>query len=299
MTIIILIALVAFGMIFGSFANALIWRIHAQEEINEKITDLQAKKKLNAAQKKEIQKLQAELKPLSMAHGRSMCSMCRHPLAVKDLVPLFSWLSLQGKCRYCHEPIDDTPWLEALLPLAFAASYLLWPLEFTGYGLVAFGFWLVMLVGFATLTVYDLRWQILPDRVVWPLVAVALIQVLLHIFVYKGGFAAAVDAFWGVMIASGIFYVLYIVSKGEWIGGGDVKLGIVLGLLVGGPLNGFFVLFAASMLGTLVSLPQLVSHKLNRKSAIPFGPFLMAAAVIVVLFGQRFTDWFETFLLLG
>ena len=298
MIVITLIALIAFGMIFGSFANALVWRLHAQEEINEKLAELQAKKTTTERSKK-IQTLQKDLRTFSMSKGRSMCSNCHHPLATKDLVPLLSWLWLKGKCRYCHEPIQDTPWLEILTPAAFVLSYLLWPLAFNGYGLVSFGFWLVFLVAFATLTVYDLRWYILPDRIVWPLVGLALAQVALHVLVYDGGLSAVMDAFWGVVIASGIFYVLYVASKGEWIGGGDVKLGIVLGLLVGGPLNGLLLLFVASLLGTLASVPQLLRHKLNRKSAIPFGPFLMVAAGIVLLFGQRFADWFETFLLLG
>jgi prepilin signal peptidase PulO-like enzyme (type II secretory pathway) len=298
MTLVILITLFAVGMIFGSFANATIWRIYKQEEINDKIAELQSKK-LAVNKAKKIKKLRHELKPLSMSKGRSMCSNCHHPLAPNDLVPLFSWIALKGKCRYCHEPIQDTPWLEALLPVAFVVSFWLWPLELSGYGLLAFIFWLAFLVGFAILTVYDMRWQLLPDRVVWPLVGLAVVQVALHIAFFNGGWDALAEAGWGVLIASGFFFILYVVSRGEWIGGGDVKLGIVLGLLIGGPLNGLLLLFIASTLGTLASLPQLFKHKINRKSAIPFGPFLMAATFIIVLFGQQFADWFQNFILFG
>jgi leader peptidase (prepilin peptidase)/N-methyltransferase len=305
-TVVVILALALLGMIFGSFANAMVWRLHTQEAVRDKIAGLKEKKQ-TTARNKEIKQLQATLGPLSMSKGRSMCSNCRHPLAPQDLVPLISWLWLRGKCRYCHEPIQDTPWLEALLPVAFVLSYIFWPYEFgagngaavDAYGSLAFGFWLIFLVGFAVLTIYDLRWQLLPDRVVRPLVAVAIVQVLLHAAMFSGGVTVLTDAFWGVVMASGIFYILYVASKGEWIGGGDVKLGIVLGLLVGGPLNGLLVLFVASSLGMLASVPQLMRHKLNRKSAIPFGPFLMAAACLVVLFGSRFTDWFNNFLLLG
>lgn len=234
-----------------------------------------------------------------MSKGRSMCSRCNHPLATKDLVPLFSWLWLRGKCRYCTKPIEDTPLLEIGLPIAFVASYWLWPEALVGYGLISFLFWLVLLVAFAALTVYDIRWYLLPDRVVWPLVALAAVQVLIYAIVFDGGLASLVTAAWGVATASGIFYVLYKVSDGNWIGGGDVKLGIVLGLLVGGPLQGLLLIFIASLLGTLASVPMLLDRKLKRTSVIPFGPFLMLAAWILVLFGDRLGSWLDAYLLLS
>lgn len=288
-----IIGLIGFGLILGSFANALVWRIHSQEELLEKIDELKQKKlakKSGKSHDKEIVELQKELQPLSMSRGRSMCSHCHHPLAAQDLVPLFSWLFLRGKCRYCKHPIEDPPLMELGLPVAFVVSYLAWPLELAGYGLLAFGLWLVFLTAFAALTLYDLRWYILPDRIVWPLVVIAAGQVLAHAFIFDGGSEVLVSAFWGIVIASGIFYVLYQVSKGEWIGGGDVKLGLVLGLLVGGPLPALLLIFLASLLGTLASLPMLLQKKLKRTSIIPFGPFLMLATVIMVLWGQKLVD---------
>jgi leader peptidase (prepilin peptidase)/N-methyltransferase len=296
MVVLTIIALAGFGMIFGSFANALVWRLHEQDELQEKIQELQASKSSQARDKK-IDKLKQQLDAASMSHGRSMCSECHHPLAPKDLVPLLSWLSLGGKCRYCKQPIADPPLLEVGVPVAFVLSYLFWPLALTGYGLVALGFWLVFLIAFATLTLYDIRWFLLPDRIVWPLVAIAGLQVLIHIFVFDGGLDVLVSAFWGVVIASGLFYVLYQVSKGEWIGGGDVKLGIVLGLLTGGPLPALLLIFLASCFGSLASVPMLVRKQLKRTSVIPFGPFLMMAAVVIVLFGQKITDWLTNLIL--
>lgn len=297
MIVLIIVALIGFGLILGSFANALVWRLHEQEELREKIAELE-EKKASGARDKKIEKLRAELRPLSMSRGRSMCSKCHHPLAAKDLVPLLSWLYLRGKCRYCRQPIQDPPLMEAGLPVAFVVSYLLWPLQFSSYGLVAFIFWLAFLTAFAALALYDIRWFILPDRIVWPLVLLAAIQVLLHAFLFDGGVEVLVSAFWGVLIASGLFYVLHQVSKGEWIGGGDVKLGLVLGLLVGGPLPALFLIFVASTLGTLASIPMLLQRKLKRTSIIPFGPFLMLAAVIIVLFGERLTDWLANLVLI-
>lgn len=292
----IVFILAVFGMIFGSFANALVWRLHGQESLEDDIAGLEDEKPGKARDRK-IAGLRQKLAELSMGKGRSMCSACRHPLAPKDLVPLFSWIWLRGKCRYCHGPIQDPPLMEIGLPVLFVASYLLWPMEWSGYGVVSFGFWLVFLVAFIALTLYDIRWFLLPDKIVWPLVGLAILQVLLHAFVFGGGLEVLVTAFWGVVTASGIFYLLYQVSRGEWIGGGDVKLGIVLGLLVGGPMQGLLLIFIASLLGTVASLPMLFRSKSKRSAIIPFGPFLMAATVILILAGNRLVDWFTTLML--
>ncbi len=314
MDIFVLVLLAGLGMIFGSFANALVWRLHSQEEVRQEINRMRLKlkstkhkttrkpaKPTKAQVSKDfarVRALEARLQALSMSKGRSMCSKCRHPLAPNDLIPLISWILLRGKCRYCHQPIQDTPLLEIGLPIVFVISFVFWPLgidraNLVGYGSVAFVLWLAFMVGFAVLTAYDIRWFLLPDKIVWPLVALALLQVVLHATVFNGGTRVIYAALWGVLICSGFFYVLFTLSKGQWIGGGDVKLGIVLGLLAGGPLPGLLVLFAASLLGTAVSLPMLIQKKLQRTSIIPFGPFLMFGCVIVVLFGQRLTDWFS------
>lgn len=298
MVVLTIIALIGFGLIFGSFANALVWRLQEQDALQDELQKLQDSKAGKARDKK-LAELKQQQRLLSMSRGRSMCSNCHHPLAGKDLVPLFSWLYLRGKCRYCRQPIIDPPLMEAGLPLAFVASYAFWPWELSSYDLVAFGLWLVFLIAFAALTLYDIRWYLLPDKIVWPLVVLALGQVAIHAFVFDGGVEVLVSAFWGVVIASGIFFVLYYLSKGEWIGGGDVKLGIVLGLLTGGPLPALLLIFLASCFGTLASLPLLLQKKLGRTSVIPFGPFLMLATAVIVLFGQKITDWLMDLILIS
>lgn len=296
----VIVGLLMLGLVLGSFVNALVWRFHEQDEVNEELYDLREKQrtKLSAARSKRIVELRRRLDALSMSRGRSMCSTCSHPLAPKDLVPLFSWLWLGGKCRYCRQPIPDTPWLEAGLPVVFIISYVCWPLGFNGYGLVAFCFWLVSATALAALLIYDMRWFLLPDRIVWPLVAITAIQVVLHATVYGGGAAVIGNAFWGVVTASGFFWFLYLLSRGRWIGFGDVKLGIALGLLVGGPLQGAMVVFLASLLGSLASLPLVFRKKLRTDSAIPFGPFLIIATTILVLFGQHIVGSLRSFLLI-
>jgi prepilin signal peptidase PulO-like enzyme (type II secretory pathway) len=100
-----------------------------------------------------------------------------------------------------------------------------------------------------------------------------------------------------ILISSGVFYVLFQISSGKWIGGGDVKLGVLIGLLVGTPLAAFMVLFLSSLLGTLFSLPLLASGKMNKKYKIPYGPFLILATIIVKLFSVSIIAWYERTLL--
>ena len=182
------------------------------------------------------------------------------------------------------------------MAVLFILSYVVWPEELYGFGLVQFCFFLAFLVGFVALAVYDLKWFLLPDKIVFPFIGLAVIELLMALVFFHIGWQALWASIWGVLIASGIFFVLYQVSGGTWIGGGDVKLGLVLGILVGGPLNSLMLLFIASLLGTLVSVPMLMAGKAGKKTLIPFGPFLIAATVIVVLFGGHFTDWLNSFI---
>lgn len=283
----VLVALTVIGLCMGSFVNALVWRLRQQELLPE-----QASRKSTT---KRTSKLTAA--DLSILHGRSMCSNCHHQLAAIDLIPVVSWLLLRGKCRYCHVKIADNPLVELTTATLFIGSYWWWPAGFHGFALVRFAFWLLLTVGFVALAVYDLRWYILPDKVVFPLIGLVAVQLVIGLVFFHMGFAAAAAAIWGVLIASGIFYVLFQVSRGAWIGGGDVKLGIVLGLLLGGPLKSLLLLFLASLLGTLISLPLLAIGKTKRNTLIPFGPFLLAAACIIEFFSGQFTAWLNTLLL--
>ncbi|HSW80484.1 MAG TPA: prepilin peptidase [Candidatus Saccharimonadales bacterium] len=290
--------LVIAGLCFGSFTNAFVWRLHEQEEQNSRKSKVGKSKVGKSKASKTTKSASGSSKDLSILKGRSMCTHCGHQLAALDLVPVFSWVFLRGKCRYCHQKIDDWPIVELLMPILFAFSYAMWPLAMYGWGAVEFWVWLVFLVGFMILAVYDLRWYILPDRVVYPLMGLAAINVLVHVLFFHGGTSALLGACWGVLISSGIFYVLFQLSQGKWIGGGDVKLGVVIGLLIGGPLNSFLLLFIASTLGSIVSIPLLIVGKAKRTTLIPFGPFLLLATFIIVIYGTAITDWLYRVLLL-
>jgi prepilin signal peptidase PulO-like enzyme (type II secretory pathway) len=290
----IILVLIVFGLCLGSFVNALVFRLYQQEELRAEAERLQKKKKSSATK---LASLRNDIRNLSVARGRSKCMHCGHELAARDLIPVLSWLSLRGKCRYCGKHIPDTPAAELLVPALFVISYFAWPYALHGAGLFRFIVWLAVLVGFVALVLYDFKWFTLPDRIVFPLIGLAAVQVLILATVYHGGLHPLVTAFWGVVIASGIFYALFQVSNGKWIGGGDVKLGFVLGLLIGGPAKSFMLLFFASLLGTLVAVPLLATGKLKRTSKMPFGPFLILAAIIVMLAGSAILRWYERLLL--
>lgn len=261
------------GLCFGSFVNAAVWRIHEQE--TRKTKD----------------------KKLSILSGRSMCPSCKHELHTQDLIPVLSWLSLRGRCRYCKKNISwQYPVVELLTSFIFIGSYVFWPNSLASIGLLQFCIWLVLVIGFMVLAVYDLKWMILPNRVVYPMIVLGAVYVLASCIILKSAVPLS-QAFFGVLIASGLFYTLFQISSGKWIGGGDVKLGIVIGLIIGGATQALLVLFIGSLLGSLVSIPLLISGA-GRKKKIPFGPFLILATIIVYIFGLTISDWYlDTFFL--
>jgi leader peptidase (prepilin peptidase)/N-methyltransferase len=287
MMLMIIAVLIVLGLCFGSFVNALVWRVHEQAELEEQAT----KKKSKKAKAADV-----TLADLSISKGRSMCPHCHHTLSALDLLPLVSWLALRGKCRYCHKPISaQYPVVELLTAVLFVISYLYWPVNFDGSGLkiAAFIVWLPLLVGFMALIIYDFRWMLLPDRIVFPLGAIASVLAGLMIASSEHPLRAFLNVLGGVIIGGGLFWLIYQFSKGKWIGGGDVKLGWLLGLVVGTPGKAALFIFGAAILGTVASLPLLVSKRLKGNSVIPFGPFLIIAAIIAQLFGAALLAWYQ------
>ncbi len=263
------------GLCLGSFVNALVWRTYQR----------------NRGKKS---------KDLSILTGRSICTHCSHNLKAIDLVPVLSWLWLRGKCRYCHKPIEDSPLSELITAGLFIASYLWWPNALHGSEVLFFGFWLVFLTGFMALIIYDKRWLVLPDRIIYPLLGLAAVQTIIKVALGPANLANFTAAVWGLAIGGGIFYLLFQISDGQWIGGGDVKLGAILGLILGGPVQSAIMLFLAAVLGSGFSLPLLVTKKLKANSQVPFGPFLIVSTILMQLFGLALIGWYKRlFLPLG
>lgn len=273
--VMIIFILVFLGLVWGSFVNAWVWRLHEQLDADGN------PKKLSKAKKRAV----------AVTTGRSMCPQCKHILATKDLVPVFSWLWLRGKCRYCHKPISPQyPAVELLVAILFATSYIFWPVELSGaWNIVEFVTWLVALVGLVALAIYDIRWMLLPDKIIYPLIAICAGSLLTQ-FVLGRPLSDIWQILLTISITAGIFWLIYQVSSGKWVGGGDVKLGVVAGLLLIYPMNGFLYLFFASIIGILCLTPKIIAKKVSRTQQVPFGPFLIASLFVVMLWGQAMVE---------
>ncbi len=270
------------GLVFGSFINALVWRL---SQVLDKNGD---PKKLSAKKKKE----------LSVVTARSMCPSCKHQLSALDLVPIVSWLFLRGKCRYCKKTISvQYPLVELITAGLFALSAYAWNFDQT-WMVASFFTWLICLVGLVALAVYDAKTMILPDKIIFKLYLAAIAGLIIEFLLGRPP-ADILQIAGSVFVSGGIFYILYQVSQGKWLGGGDVKLGLLIGLLLPNALQATLMLFLASILGTITSIFLSVNKKIERSSKIAFGPFLIASTIIVVLYGQSIIDWYLNIIVYG
>ena len=253
------------GLAFGSFVNALVWRL--------------AKKR-------------------NFVSERSECTHCHHVLAWNDLIPVVSWLTLKGKCRYCGGKIDDSPLTELGVAVAFALSYALWPIGFAGLGSVLFALWLIALVFLAALFLYDLRWMLLPDKLTFPLMGLGIIWAVIYYgpYLQLSPLQALAEVVLGIASTAGIYGFLYFISKGTWVGFGDVKFAVFMGLVLGWQ-KGLLAIMLANFIAFMYIAPGLLSGKVKRTSRIPFGPFLILATIIALLVGDSMIDWYLEFLL--
>jgi leader peptidase (prepilin peptidase)/N-methyltransferase len=271
--------LIIFGLLLGSFAGASVWRLRARQLVEDR-----------AEGEKVDSKEYKRLLPLTKARirdDRSRCLHCEHPLAWYDLLPLVSWLSLGGKCRYCRAKIG---WFEPLMEIGvavfFALSFWLWPQSLDSVVMVFYFIaWLVAGVLLAILFAYDLKWFLLPDVIVFPLVAVGGVMAIIKIATASNLVTALISAAGAVAILSGLYYLLHWISKGQWIGFGDVKLGLALALLLADWQLAFIALFAANLIGCFIVIPAMLLKKLTRTTRVPFGPLLIIGAVIAMLGG--------------
>jgi prepilin signal peptidase PulO-like enzyme (type II secretory pathway) len=271
-----IILLAWLGLAFGSFVNALVWRVHEQ-----------SKKSKNKSNKDAN---------LSIVNGRSICPNCKHILAWYDLFPVFSWLWLRGRCRYCKKHISwQYPLVELVAAAVFIFSYAFWPLNLDGAGSwILLITWLVSSVGLLALAVYDVKWTLLPNKIIYPTFFIAAAGRLIYLIGYEPHKLHGL-LYWlaSVAVASGIFWLLYLVSSGNWIGFGDVRLGLITGTVLASPSKSFLMIFMASVLGTLFALPGLISGKKTFVSKLPYGPFLILATWLVLLFGDKILNWYQ------
>lgn len=259
---IILFIFLVLGLIVGSFLNVVIYRIHAEED--------------------------------GIVDGRSRCRSCKKDLLWQDNIPLFSYLFLKGKCRFCKAPISSQyPAVEfsgmilALIASAGALSTYSSQYFLAGVvGVLTFFVFACMLVVF----VYDYKYMEVPMNViVWGSIF-AVVLLLVKDFYTSEAFSFFASHLFLHGIAGGLcflfFFTLSYVSKEQWMGYGDGFIALVIGLLLG-PLSAFVGILIAVLSGATIGILLTLSSQKTMKSAIPFGPFLvfgMVASYVITVF---------------
>lgn len=282
--VLIYVSLTILGLCLGSFAGATVWRLRARQLVEDKVDG-------EEIDKKEYKKL-LPLTKTTLTTDRSRCLHCGHVLHWYDLLPLFSWLSTGGKCRYCHHQIG---WFEPLIELSmaflFIGSYLLWPVTIDAPLVIAmFVVWLIVVVLLVILFAYDLKWFILPNRIIFPLIALSAAFAGLSLIDSPDLVASLSSLAGAVVILSGLYLLLWLLSKGQWIGFGDVKLGLALALLLGDWQLALLALFLANAIGCIIVLPGMVMGKVTRTTRIPFGPLLIIGGLLAGLIGSQIIE---------
>lgn len=283
---VIYLALVLVGACLGSFAGATVWRLRARQLRDDK-------KNGEKVDGKEYNRLK-ELSKTTVASDRSRCLECGDTLRWYDLVPIFSWLNLRGKCRNCHKPIGKFELLIELGMVAFfVLSYALWPFELVaGWEIARFVLWLMAGVALAILFAYDLKWFLLPDKVSFTVIGLGVLTVAVAGIASGDPLGTILSAAAAAGVLSGLYLLLYLASRGAWVGFGDIKLGLGLALLLVDWKLALVALFLANLIGCLIVVPLLVTKKLERKSHVPFGPLLIAGSVIAFFIGSDLVSWY-------
>lgn len=248
------------GLVFGSFVNAWVWRTQTDR---------------------------------SVTHGHSMCPHCKHQLAWYDLVPLLSWVALQGKCRYCKKAISvQYPLVELVTGIVFLGLfYAFMPSNLLAWLqlVVLCGITVLLLAGF----VYDARTMLLPEKFMLPAIGLGLVFMLLRL--WEVGLYALVPQ----LIALGVFMLVYwgiwFFSRGQWLGAGDLRLAAVMGLVLT-PKQLVVGVLAAYFIGAAWGVYLILKQGKNKKARVAFGPFLIIGFYVGLFFGTTIANWYLGFI---
>jgi len=215
---------------------------------------------------------------LSPLRGRSFCPKCKKKIPWRDNIPLFSFILLRGRCRFCHSPISwQYPLVElatsilTLLTIYFSSLYL-------DAGWFEISFYLLITYALIALFVSDFRYQTIPDEIVYSAMVLALLfGIIGGIDLVKGLVAGVVGA--------AFFGILVLATRGRGMGMGDVKLVGFMGLFLGFPKIAI-ALMTAFLTGALVGVILVLIGKKRFGEHIPFGPFLTSATWVSFFWGQ-------------
>ena len=252
------------GLAVGSFLNCVIYRLEKKE---------------------------------SFIGGRSYCPYCKKTLSWFELIPLMSFILQKGKCRKCKKPIS---WQYLLVELAIGILFVLcvWYF-FSAYGGPAAGwqflistiFWLFVVSILVIIFVYDLKHYIIPNEVIYPGIIIAFLYRLFEIWKFGHWDLFVIwDLVLGILPTL-FFVAIVLFSRGRWMGVGDIKLALFMGLILGWPKI-LVALFLAFLIGAFVSIILIILKKKTLKSEIPFGPFLAGGTVIAIFWGNALINWY-------
>lgn len=214
--------------------------------------------------------------------GRSFCVSCHKKLNWWELVPIISFIGLNGKCSGCKSKISwQYPVVEILTGLIFATIF-----NFQ-FSILQNFLVLVVFCIYIVIAIYDLRHKIIPDNLSYSAIILA---VICRLFIAHG---SLLDWFVGPILF-GFFALIWLISRGRAMGFGDAKLSLSIGLLLGA-VNGFSALVLAFVIGSVVSLAYMAmiklfnplfkgTKKLTMKSEIPFAPFLILGAWMALIY---------------
>jgi len=220
----------------------------------------------------------------SIVFPPSHCTRCDYVIRWYDNIPILSYLLLRGKCRRCGEPISlQYPLVEFINGALALALFLKCGLGF------AFAILFLLCSALVVVTFIDLEHQIIPDSITLPGIVIGFV---ISFFIPGFGW---LDSLIGVVAGGGslllIAYGYQFLAKKDGMGGGDIKLLAMLGAFFGWKAI-LFIIFAASLVGSVIGIGVMMAQKKDSTLAIPFGPFLASAAVLYIFFGPRIIFWY-------
>lgn len=224
----------------------------------------------------------------SVVSPPSACQACGHRLGVIDLIPVLGWIVRGGKCRFCRQPISP---IYLLGEIATGAGYVLAAQAIGINRELAIAVQIISVL--VILMISDLKYRILPNVIIYPSMMTFLLLRLWHhplpLWHYLAGF----------LLGGGLLYMVSVVAirmGREAMGGGDIKLMALLGLVFG--MQGIgLTLFFSSLLGCLIGAGLMLIGRIGRKTPIPYGPFIAVGGVIAYLYGDKIMVWYLNYLM--
>lgn len=226
--------------------------------------------------------------------GRSYCESCGKKLAWCDLIPVFSWVFLRGRCRFCHSPIPvQYPLVE--LATGVLTVFLIFHLRGVPQaqphlgGVLTLTYYLIIISALIVIFFTDLKYQIIPDKIIYS--AIILTSVF-QIINYKSAIINITNPLFSSFGAGLFFLSLVTLTRGRGMGLGDVKLVALMGLILGFPKI-VVALYLAFLTGALVGVILVIIGKKRFGQHLPFGPFLAGATMISLFWGQELWEIYQ------